>query len=247
MPRAREAALRALQLEPDLAEGYLALGQVQHWYEGNVRGAQASYARALELAPGDAEVLRSAGSLAYCLGRLDDAASLYRRAVEQDPLSVSGLRFLGHVLRSQGLLAEAESAFRSALDISPDGAALRAHLSWVLDDQGRHDEAIAEASREGADWARWCSLAILHHKAGRAEESERALGQLVANRAADAAYQVASVHAVRGEADAAFEWLERAHAQRDSGVALAKADPFLRSLHDDPRFHVFLRKVGLEE
>jgi non-specific serine/threonine protein kinase len=124
MPRAREAALRALQLEPDLAEGYLALGQVQHWYEGNVRGAQASYARALELAPGNAEVLRSAGSLAYCLGRLDDAASLYRRAVEQDPLSVSGLRFLGHVFRSQGLLAEAESAFRSALDLSPDGAAL---------------------------------------------------------------------------------------------------------------------------
>lgn len=246
-PKAREVAQHALALEPELAEGHLALASVQHWYDWDWKSADASYRRALELAPGNAEVLRAVGLLALCLGRPDEAETLCRRAIDQDPLSVSSYTYLGRVYRSKGLLADAEHVFRKALEISPDGAASHGLLAWTLDEQGRGEEALEESLKEKEDWARNTSLAIIHHTAGRAAESDRALRELIETRARDAAYQVAEVYAMRGEADQAFEWLERAYAQRDSGVALTKCDPHFRSLHGDARWGAFLKKLGLPD
>ena len=73
--------------------------------------------------------------------------------------------------------------------------------------------------REPEEAFRLWALAIVHHALGRATESDEALRELIEKYAEDGAYQIAEVHAVRGEADAAFEWLERAYAQRDSGLA----------------------------
>ncbi len=245
--RAREAAERSLALEPDLAEGHLALGTVQLWYDWNWKGAEASYRRALELAPGNAEVLRAAGILANNLGKLDEALGLCRRAIEQDPLGVAGYAYLARVCRSAGLLADAEAALRRAMELSPESNSSHMLLALVLDAQGRRDEALAEALIEKAEWARWYGLAIIHQTGGRPAESAHALRELVEHHAGHAAFQVAVVHAVRGEVDAAFEWLERAHAQRDSGVAIMKPEPNLRSLHADPRWGVFMKKMGLAD
>jgi len=63
----------------------------------------------------------------------------------------------------------------------------------------------------------------------------------------EAAYQVAEVYAARGEVDLAFAWLERAYDQRDGGLSQMKPDPLLRSLHADPRWFPFLRKMGLAD
>ena len=65
--------------------------------------------------------------------------------------------------------------------------------------------------------------------------------------ASDAAYQIAEVYASRKEADRAFEWLDRAHDQRDAGAAWTRVDPYFRWLHADPRWDAFLRKVGMKE
>ncbi len=119
-------------------------------------------------------------------------------------------------------------------------------LAFTLWLQGRHDEALAEAAAEPAEWARQWALAVLHHLAGHAAESARWAAELERDHAQEASFQVATVHAVRGDADAAFAWLERAYAMRDSGAALAKSHIFLRSLHDDPRWAPFLRRFGLE-
>ena len=91
--RAREAAERALLLEPNLAEGHAALGWIQMIHDWDWRGAEASFTRALELAPGDAEMLRMAGVLAHILGRVD--GDLLQRAVDQDPLSARACHNLG--------------------------------------------------------------------------------------------------------------------------------------------------------
>ena len=74
--------------------------------------------------------------------------------------------------------------------------------------------------------------------------SDRALRELKEKRSTDAAFQIAMAHAVRGEPDDAFEWLEKAYVQRDSGCALAKLEPLLRPIHGDPRWPAFLKKVG---
>ena len=100
--------------------------------------------------------------------------------------------------------------------------------------------------RESESWARNFALALIHHAAGREAQADEALHERIRTDAHDAAYQIAEVQAVRGDIDAAFEWLERAYAQRDAGIPWTKIDPFLRSLHGDPRWNIFLRKAGFE-
>ena len=78
-------------------------------------------------------------------------------------------------------------------------------------------------------------------------EADAALAQLTKDFAETAAYQIAEVHAYRGDKDKAFEWLERARRQRDPGLAGLRKDPLLTNLHDDPRWNAFLHAMGLAD
>jgi TolB-like protein len=244
--RGREAVARALALEPDLAEGHAQMGWIQMTHDRDWSGAEASYRRALEMAPGNAGVLRRASALAANLGRIDDAIVLGRQAVEQDPLSAPAYSNLGAALNISGRLGEAEAAFRKALELAPERAVTRGLLSLVLLAQGRRDEALTDALREPEGWCRLWAFAIIYYAADRRDESEAALQELIAKHSVDAAYQVATVYAARRETDLAFAWLERAYAQRDTGLSDMKSDPLLRSLQVDPRWEVFLRKAGFQ-
>jgi tetratricopeptide (TPR) repeat protein len=215
--------------------------------ERDWRGAEASFRRALELAPGNAFVLHQASNLAGNLGRFDEAIGLARRSVEQDPLSASAYFFFGTTLWTADRPAEAITALRKSLELAPQRAAARAFIALNLLAQNRGEEAMAEVLREPAEWARLFALALIQCAAGRRTESDEALQELCAKWANDAAYQIAEVYAVHGDADLAFEWLERAYVQRDAGAAWTKVDPFLRSLHADSRWDVFLRKMGLAD
>ena len=245
--RAREAVLRALALEPNLAEGHAQLGWIQMSHDMDWRAAEASNGRALELAPGNALVRRQASLLSGCLGRIEEAIGLARRAVEQDPLSAQAHFFLGLALWSAGRHAQAVAALEKTLELAPQRAATRASLSLNLLAQGKNAEALTEALREPELWARLYASAIIHHNAGREAESDAALRELIAKYAREAAYQIVEVYAARGESDFAFEWLARACEQRDPGVAWTKIDPLLASLHADLRWDAFLRKMGLAD
>jgi adenylate cyclase len=89
--------------------------------------------------------------------------------------------------------------------------------------------------------------AMAEHTLGHDPESREALKTLVDKYGKEAAYQIAEAYAWRGETDHAFEWLERARVQRDAGLSSVKFDPFLRSLHSDPRYHVLLRMMELPD
>jgi serine/threonine protein kinase/Flp pilus assembly protein TadD len=244
--RAREAAERSLALEPDLAEGHERLGYVRIAHDWDWRGAESSYFRALELAPGNAQVLRGVGGLTLYLGRFEEAIGLYRRALEADPLSPVAYNNLAVGLHSLNRFTEAEEARRKALELAPLSGALHATLSETLVAQGRCEEALSEAMREPDPMMRLWALAIAHHATGHVEESDAALRDLIEKYARESAYQVAEVHAARGEKGAAFEWLERAYAQHDSGLTSMKTSSFLSSLHDDPRWGAFLKRMGFE-
>ena len=245
--RAREAAARARALQADLPEALIASGAIRLYYDFDWKEAEASFRRALDLAPGNAEALQANSLTALIMGRYDEALAIGRRAVEQDPLSVGGYGVLARIYVAMERLSEAESAFRKALEISPEATSRRALLALTLLAQGRHDEALAEASGESAEWARLFALAIVQHARGRAEESQRALQQLIEAYGHIAAYQIALAHAARGEVDAAFEWLDRAYAQRDSGLAFLRGHKILQPLHDDPRWRAFLEKLGFAD
>jgi hypothetical protein len=91
------------------------------------------------------------------------------------------------------------------------------------------------------------ALAIIHHGLGHRAESDAALDELIEQYGDDSACQIAEVHGARGETDQAFQWLERAYAQRDSGLLGLEANPRFRSLHGDERWRAFLKKMGLKD
>ncbi len=244
-PRAREAAQRALQMVPDLVEGLVGLGWVQLMHDFDWAGARASYGRALALAPRHPQALVGAGWLALACGELEEAVRLNRAAIDADPLSSLAYSQIGTPLYFAGRHAEAEEAMTKALELAPD----RVDTMWVLGsmwmDQGRFEETDALIARQTYAPLRLNTMAVLAHRRGDRAASDRALRELIERFADIAAYQVAEAYAVRGEAGATFEWLRRAHRDRDAGLTYVLADPNFASVHDDPRWGPFLEEMGL--
>src|SRR5262245_6287300 len=218
MEQARAAVLRSLSLEPDLAEGHAELGRILMLFERDWRGAEASFKRALELAPSNTLALRTAGAMAYNQNRLDEAIGLFQRAVEQDPLSTAAYHNLALVFHAANRYAEAEASYRKAIELAPKRMVTRGYLSLTLLAMGHGEEALAEARREPNGLFRLWAVAIVHHGLGHRADSDVALRELVEKHADTAAYQIAEVHAARGETDRAFEWLDRAFDQGDPGL-----------------------------
>ena len=244
-PKAREAAERALALDPNLAEAHLAMGYIKNNYDWDWVGADASLQRALALEPGNAMVIRGAATLAATLGRFEEALSLDRRAAELDPLSASTQNNIGLYAYRSGRLDEAVVAFKRVLELNPEGPVAHSFLGRVYLAESHPQEALAEIERESDTSWRLQGLALVYHALGREKESDAALAELVSKYHAESAFQIAEVYAFRGESDKAFEWLERAYAQRDSGFAELKGDPLLKSLEHDPRYAAFLKKMRL--
>jgi len=245
--RAREALDHALALEPDLAQGHAQMGWIRMYYDWDWRAAEASLQQAQLLAPGNPDVLLPAGAMALTLGRIDDAIELFRQVVAHDPLRASGYSNLGMALNAGDRLVESESAYRKAVELGPQREDLRANLALNLLAQGRVDEALAEALREPHESIRFWAIAIIEHAAGHFTESDVALQKLITKSQGANAYQVAEVYAARGEIDVAFQWLERAYAQRDGGLAEIKTNRLFRSLHTDLRWRDFMCKMRLAD
>ncbi|MEO8741496.1 MAG: tetratricopeptide repeat protein [Casimicrobiaceae bacterium] len=244
---AREAAGKAMQLDPDLAESHEALGVIQYANQWDWKGAEASFARALELAPHSIRIMRHTMFILHARGRYDEAIALLRRAVELDPLSGTVYCFLAGSYRIAGRLDRAETAIRKSLELSPHGGFGHYNLSDVCLAQGRLDEALEEAKRETHKMFRLFALAKVYHAQGRHTESDAALEELINTYADTAAFQIAEIFAYRDQRDEAFAWLERACAQRDAGMIFVRASPSMRGLHRDPRWRPFVEKVGLAD
>jgi TolB-like protein/tetratricopeptide (TPR) repeat protein len=243
--RARDAAQRALRLAPDLAEGHIALGAVLEGHDWNWTAAEASYQRALELAPGDANALRAAAHLARIRGRVDEALELIGKAIALDPLSARTHRQNAMSAIMGERFDDAAKSFQVALDLAPNAGLNHAFLAITRLLQGRAEEGLALAEGESHGVFRNVAFAMIHHALGHPTESDKTLQTLIDEFGWTAAYQIAEVYAYRNEVDKAFEWLERAYTQRDPGAAYSEGDVLLRPLHGDPRWQPFLRRMGL--
>jgi len=244
---ARQAAEEAVQLAPDLAESHEAVGVIRYAREWDWKGAEASFARALELAPHNVRIMCNTIFILYARVRHDEAIALLRHAVELDPLSGAVYCFLANSYRFAGRLDEAQAAIRKSLELSPRIGFAHYFHSDICLRQGRLDEALEAAKREIHDMFRQLALANVYHALGRHTESNAALGELIRTYTDTAALQIAEVYAYRGDPDPAFAWLERARAQRDAGMSMVRALPSMRHLHGDPRWVPFLKRVGLAD
>ena len=244
---AREAVERALALNPNLAEAHVQMGRIKRVDDFDWAGADASFQRAVALEPGNPDSVSSAASSAALLGRFDEALRLNHRAVELDPLNADSWENLGENEFYIGHLDEAAADIKKALELSPDVWDGPMLLSLIYVMQGRPQDALAEIKlvRSDVPWGRAFLYSIAYYALGREKESDAALSELIAKYHASAAYQIAEVYAFRNQSDEAFEWLDRAYAQRDDGLAETKVDPLLKSLHKDPRYAAFLKKIHL--
>ena len=242
--RAREAVERALALNPNLAEAHTQMGRIKQQVDFDWAGADASFRRAVALDPGNPEVVRTAASSAAVLGRFDEAPQL-RRAVDLDPLNANSWESLGETEFWMGQLDEAAADSKKGLALSPDGFPGPIQLSQIYVMQGRPQDALPEIELVRYDPFRAFLYAIAYHALGRKKESDTALSQLITKYHASMAYQIAQVYAFRNQSNEAFEWLDRAYAQRDDGLIGTKVDPLLKNLHVDPRFATLLKKLNL--
>jgi len=240
----REAAKTAIALDPQLAEGYEALAYVQSAYDWDWDAAEASYRRALELEPGNAEVLRSAALLMAKLGRLDEAIVGLRKAVDRDPL-VNTYSALSYVLGAAGRWDEAEGAARTALALGPSTVLRHFNLARALLFQGKQIAALNEVELEKGESWRLMGRAVVNYALGNMEESNKALDEYKSRFSSHVAAQIADVYAYRQEIDSAFVWLDRAYEEHDPGIADIQNDPWLQSLRRDSRYMRLLQKMRL--
>jgi TolB-like protein/Tfp pilus assembly protein PilF len=240
---ARKAASSALAIAPGLAEARACLGAVLISYDWDWRAAEEQFHQALTVAPNNGDALMGAGILATALGREEESIRLLRRATSLDPLRASLRFWLVLALYIFGRHDEAEKEALNVLECNPSQGRMYGLLSYVRLQQGRVSEALEFAGRESTTWTRLTAQALAEHSLGNAAESDAALSRLTAEFDIDAAFQIAEIHAWRGDVDRAFEWLERAYKHHDPGLAVWNGDPLLHRLHGDQRWSKLMAKL----
>jgi len=242
---AREAVERALSLNPNLAVAHAQMGRLKITVDYDWPGANASFQRAIELEPGNPEGVRLAALSAANLGRFDEALQLARRAVDLDPLNADSWENLGEIEFYTGQLDQAAADGKKSLELNPDfwGGPLLLTRIYLL--QGRPQDALREIERVHYAPYRAQLYALTYYALGREKESDAALRELMMKYHASNAFEIATNYAFRNQPDEAFEWLDRAYAQRDPSLMSTKMDPLLKSLHNDPRFAALLKKLSL--
>ena len=244
---ARDAVTRALSIEPNLPNGLLARATIETNFDYNWNAAAQTVSKALALAPADPNMLIAAGNLELARGNMDRAIELYRKAVDLDPVNPQARTFLAFNLAVTKRFAEARAEYPRVVELNP--AAPWAHaglgLSYLV--EGKFEEAVSATEGEAGEYARLLIVACARWGQKKIPEADAALAQLTKDFAETAAYQIAEVHAYRGDKDKAFEWLERARRQHDGGLPSLRKDPLLTNLHDDPRWNAFLHTMGLAD
>ncbi len=244
--RAKDAAEKALTLAPQLVDAYRARA-LYRLETLDFAGARADSEKALALAPGNSAVNSLYGVQVAALGRIPEAIAAMNKAIELDPLNGFAWANVGLFLTVKHDYPAARGALERALAISPFDDSFHFALGQLNMLEGRLPAALGEFQKQGREGGRRMGDALLEHARDHEKQSQEALNDLITNHANDMAYQVGDVYAWRGERDKAFEWLERAYQQRDSGLNGIAYDPLLSGLKRDARFAALLKKLGLSD
>jgi eukaryotic-like serine/threonine-protein kinase len=250
-PRAKTAAMRALEQEPELSEAMTSVGKVLGWYEWDFRGAERNLRRAVALAPNNAEAHWALASILPCVGHLGEGISELRKTLTLDPLDPGYSRWLarfllyagdypGAVAQGEKIIELGEDFFLAYLDIGS------AHLA-----QGNPDQALKwyqrgqalESSVRSYDAFIVRALAELD----RRDEAEEILSRLEdESRHQYVRSEILAMgHAALGMKDRAFASLERAFQTRSAGLIYFHVDPGYAPLREDPRYDDLVRRIGL--
>ena len=254
-PKAKTAALKAVEIDPGLAEAHSALGTVSWSNDWDFPTAEREFRKALELNPSSAlGHLRFAVYLGN-MGRFEEAIREGGRAQELDPLSPYANTMLGYIHTLAHRYDDAVPLYKTGLDLGPDVPLARAELAWTYAFKGSYTGAIAEYSKisklpsPAEDQIVSAGLGYVYAVSGRRRDALDILAKfnkLSKSRYVDT-YMVAAIYTGLGEKDSALGQLNKAYEERSSSMVYLKVDPFFDSLHSDPRFQELVRRVGLPQ
>jgi tetratricopeptide (TPR) repeat protein len=251
MPKARAAAQKALEIEPELAEAHASLGLVLWLFEFDRAAAEREFRRAIDLNPGCASAHQWYAEMLAEQGRVEEAGHEIQRAQELDPLSLAIATDFGLLSYYQRDYEAAVQHLRAALAMDPNFGQAYLALGLAYLSSGQLQKAIEVfegVSRLAQDSPP--ALAALGYAYGVAGKRDGALTELnrlkgISTKRFVPSYYIAGIYLGLGDRDLAFEWLGRACAERCSLLGTLKVDPVFDPLRADPRFAALLRCVHL--
>jgi tetratricopeptide (TPR) repeat protein len=255
MPKAKAAAMRALELDETLAEAHTSLARVLAVYDWDWTGAEKEFKRAIELNPRYAIAHQWYGDYFEVTGRHNESIAEERRAVELDPLSLTISFELGTAFYYARDYDQAIQQFQKTLELDPNFPAVHAFLPAAYEQKGMYDEAIAGfqkgiTPRGRSEWPMTVpGLGHVYAVSGKKGDARTVLNELkqLSGQEYVPAYGIALIYAGLGEKDQAFAWLEKAYEEHSFKMAWLKVEPRWDSLRSDPRFADLLRRIGLPQ
>ncbi len=248
-PKAKTAAMKALELDETLADAYAALGQVSKQYDWDWAKAETMYKRALELNPSSWLARGWYAGLLSTIGRFEQSIKLDMEARDLDPISANSGTFLGRDLYRARRYDEAIRACQEALELDPDHLLALRFQAQSLEQKHQFPEAIAKLERavslsDGPIYRG--QLAHAYALAGKRAKALKILEQLKAlsKEKYVAPVDIAIIYTGVGDRNAAFQWLEKAYQERTARIT-ELSEPHFDSLRSDPRFSDLMRRIGL--
>jgi eukaryotic-like serine/threonine-protein kinase len=251
MPKAKAAAIRALEIDGSLAEARTQLAHVTAFYDWDWAGAEKEFQHAIRLNPAYPFSHHWYALYLAAMERFEEAIAEEKRARDLDPLSTVINKNVGTIFYYARRYDEAIEQYRKSLDLAPEFSGTHLYLGLAYQCVSRFDEAIFELQKAiQLAGETPVTLAALGHTYGRAGETARAtriLNDLKDNTARQytSPFNVALVYTGLGMADQAFEWMEKAVEDRCSWLVSLRVEPLLDSLRPDPRFQAVMKRVGL--
>jgi serine/threonine-protein kinase len=252
IPLAKAAAIKALELDDQLADAHVSLAIILA-FQWDWVGSEREYLRAIDLSPDHRQArLWYAGNL-LSVGRLDESLAEVERARRLDPLAPEIVLTVGCVLDFKGQYDDAIEQYRQAIELQPDLEIAYYWLSHANLQKGVFEEAIS-AAKKAVDLSgrNPMYLGRLGHAlavSGKGDEALEVLEELNLPENAELAptYEIALIFTHLGDHDRAFEWLEKALEERPFQLLFLKCDPAFDPLRADPRFQDLLRRMNFPE
>jgi len=241
------AAAKAIELAPDLAEGYQVMSRILLHYKLDQEGSREAINTALKMNPGNVEVqIEYARSKSLFLAH-DEAVLAARVAQELDPVSMFANHFLGHVLYFARRYDEAISVYRKVLKLDPHYPRPHYEIAMCLFKKGDFQQALYEVEQEPLTWMKFSGMAIVLQALGRSEEAEASMAELIKDYRENGLYQQTQVYAQWGKLGKALQTLNEAHEYGDPGTSQLLVDPLLDPIREEPQFAELLRKTGFKQ
>ena len=248
MPKAREAARKALSLDDGLAEAHAALALILDDYDYDFAGAEREYRRALELNPNYVTARLWRSELLIHLGRHDEALAEIRRALELDPLSLIVNKVYGDCLYFARRYDEAAVQLNKTLELDSSFAVPHRVLGYIHEMKGDYASAVEEFAKFHELNGRPDVAAAVRKSFAEGGWQGYLRTMIGEHRPANLpSYMAARFHAALGEKEKAFSELNKAYEKREFFLVFLKVDPSLDPLRSDPRFAELMRKVGLPQ